>query len=320
MSSWLNNFDSNILTSILTSFVNAFSMRFSSIEGYANGLFKSLLLIELIFFGLMYALSGGDILAAFVKKILLIGFFQFLLFKYVWLVDVLMRSFVNAGLQGGDLSMPQLLDPSALIKHGFKLSYGVMQHRLENMSWSNFAYDAFGLLSYMSIFVMFIAYIVLGLQIFLTMTEYYIITTLAILLIPFGIMKPTFFLAERAINAIIAVCVKLFVLAFVGSISIPVLSNLSFPGPDPTLIESISMMIGVLAIVMITMRAPAIAYSLVNGSSSMDIGNSFIQPLFAASGARQFTQNTASFASNAVNKSSASLKNIIQAAKGRSGN
>ncbi len=130
--------DSTILTDILGAIVNGASQGFAGIKSNAEGLFNKLLIIEVVLFGIGVALNRIDVQRELVAKVLAIGFVQFLLFRYVWLVDGLRDGFVNAGLTaaGSNLSLPEFLDPSAFMRQGFESIFSVIEGRFEQDTWT----------------------------------------------------------------------------------------------------------------------------------------------------------------------------------------
>lgn len=307
--------DSTILTDILGSLVNASSEGFPVIKGYAESIFAKLLIIELVLFGIGVALHRIDFKAELVAKVLAIGFAQFLLFRYVWLVDGLRDGFVTAGLAaGGDhLNTAEFLDPSAYISSGFDKVFSILEGRFEDGTWHFLStFSMIGLFNLIILLIMFFAFVAMGFQIFFAVIEFYIVTSLAIILIPFLILKQTNFLGFRAINGILSNCIKLMVLAFIASLASPVIQELAFSTPEPTLRESVSLAVGSLAIALLMWRAPAIAMAFIAGSSGLDFNSSALQPVLA-------TANTGgglhSFTSRVINSGAATINTVAQAAR-----
>lgn len=270
------------LTDILGSFVHGFSLRFSSIYAYANSLLRLFILIELILFGIYLALEGGEVIQSLFKKVLVLGSFQLLVANYAALIDVLRDSFVGIGLagqMGPSLSLTQFLDPSSLISHGFTVMYPIWEH------YNLLSILGSGFITVLNLFasgLIFVAFIWMAMQIFLISVEFYIVTTLAVIMIPFGLFKPTAFLADRAFGSIFAVCIKLMVLAFVASVSLPVVQGVSFTSVDPTLHETLTMLIGIGAVALVMARAPLIATGMISGSAGFEIGNGMVRSLMLA--------------------------------------
>ena len=280
--------DSTILTDILGSFVHAFSLRFSTVHAYANSLLRILILIELILFGIYLAVEGGDAISSLFKKVLVIGAFQLFVSNYVTLVDALRDSFVGIGLAGqgsGALSLAQFLDPSALISYGLTVVYPIWERHsstygLGAVLWG----DVLGILSILSTVLILLAFIWIGMQIFLISVEFYVVTTLAVVMIPFGLFKPTAFLADRAFGSIFAICIKLMVLAFVASVSLPIVQGLAFSSDNPNFNETLTMLIGIGAVALVMAKAPMIASGMMSGSAGLEVSNGIVQPLMAAMG------------------------------------
>lgn len=280
--------DSTVLTDILGSFVNGSSQGFPVIKGYAESLFRQLVIIEIVLFGIGVALNKIDFKAEIVAKVLAVGFAQFLLFRYVWLVDSLRNGFVTAGLAaGGDhLNIAEFLDPSAYMSSGFEQVFFVLEGRFEDGTWHFLStFSMVGFFNLIVLLIMFFAFVAMGFQIFFAVIEFYIVTSLAIILIPFLILKSTNFLGFRAINGIISNCIKLMVLAFIASLAAPVIQELTFSTSDPTLRESVSLAVGALAMALLMWRAPTMAMAFIAGSSGLDFNSSALQPVLTAANA-----------------------------------
>lgn len=302
-----------MLTDLLGAFVNGSSQGFTVIHGYAESLFVKLLIIELVLFGIGIALNRVDFKIEIVVKVLAIGFVQFLLFRYVWLVDGLRDGFVQAGLAagGGHMSTAEFLDPSAYISSGLAKVYAVLESRSSDNGWQFLSMlNMIGNMNFIILIIMFFAFVAMGFQIFLAVLEFYIGTSLAIIMIPFLVLQKTSFLGSRALNGILSNCIKLMVLSFIASLAAPVLQELNFASAEPTLRESINLTVGAVAVALIMWRAPAIAMAFISGSSGLDFNTTVIQPVASAvSGAAGASRTVASAGGSAV------LKTVAQAAR-----
>lgn len=299
--------DSSVLTEILGGYVNGASQGFPIIKDYAHGLFYKLLIIEVVLFGIGLSLGKIDFKAEIVSKILAIGFVQLLLLRYVWLIDGLRDGFLSAGLaaSGGFISVPQFLDPSSYVSSGFEQVFSIVGEKFDHGLWTYLSTPgAVWFLYGLALLVMFIAYIGIGLLIFLVVVEFYLVSSLAIILLPFLIVQKTSFLGMRAINSLLSICIKLMVIAFVSGLSVPVLELLAFTNEEPTVKEAMSLAIGALAIALIMWRAPSIAMSMIAGSGGLDVNSTIVQPMMSAinmaGGSAQMASRAASFSSKAL--------------------
>lgn len=311
--------DSTVLTDILGAFVNGSSEGFPVIKQYAESIFTKLVIIEVVLFGIGIALGRIDFKSEVVAKVLAIGFAQFLVFHYVWIVDGIRDGFVEAGLTAGGshLNTAEFLDPSAYISSGFDKVFSVLEGRYEEGTWHFLStFSMMGLFNLIILLIMFFAFVGMGFQIFFAVIEFYIVTSLAIILIPFIILKQTNFLGFRAINGILSNCIKLMVLAFIASLAAPVLQELTFSASDPTLRELVSLAVGALAIALLMWRAPAIAMSFIAGSSGLDFNSSALQPTLSAAttsgGLHSVTSRIISSGSGAANTVAQAARQGVQ--------
>ena len=118
-----------------------------------------------------------------------------------------------------------------------------------------------------------ICFFIIACQICLAVIEYYLVVTLASVLIPFGISSHTKFIAEKAIGAAIAVSVKLMVLSFIMGLAQPLIGQMHFTGSgDITLNQMISMLLVCGLLAYVVLRAPAVAADFLSGSPSLNAG------------------------------------------------
>lgn len=316
--------DSTVLTDILSAIVNSASQGFEGIKNNAEGLFQKLLLIEIVLLGIGVALNRIDIQREIVAKVLAIGFVQFLLFRYVWLVDGLRDGFVSAGLSaaGGNLSVSEFLDPSAIMRVGFDNIFMFIEGRFDQGTWTFLTTPSLIWLLYgMTLLIMFFAFAAIGLQVFLTVSEFYLVSSLAIILVPFMVVQRTSFLGLRAINGVIGICIKLMVIAFIASLSAPVLEVLNFSSTEPTIKEAMSLTVGALAIALLMWRAPIIAMSLISGAGGLEVGSAVLQPLISGgnlgSGASHLAQRAANLGGSAVSGASKAVSSGVNYVRGK---
>jgi type IV secretion system protein TrbL len=103
--------------------------------------------------------------------------------------------------------------------------------------------------------------------------EYYLFAALVGIFLPFGLLSPTKFLAEKAVGAVVSASVKLMVLAFVTAVIDPVLQNVRFTGPDITFNDLWSTLLTVCALMFFCWKAPHLAASLLGGSPHLGTGD-----------------------------------------------
>ena len=170
---------------------------------------------------------------------------------------------------GGTTDVSLLMDPSRLAGYGLDATEPLTK-KLADLGMtdiSDLLVFGFGYLAIMACFL------IMAINVFLAALEYYVFAALAGILLPFGLLQPTRFLAEKAIGAVVSASVKLMVLGLVVSVIDPVLSNIHFAGPETTFNELWSVFLTVCALMFLCWKAPSLAASLLGGSPHLESGH-----------------------------------------------
>jgi type IV secretion system protein TrbL len=254
----------NTLTLTLQNFITALSGAYGRIQGSASTLLGILIGIEVVLLGLWTALGGGDNVVGIFKRILHIGAWVWIVQSYPTLAKALRDSLIQAGMTagGGSGDVSLLMDPSRLAGYGLDATAPLI-HKLADLGMtdlSDLIVFGFGYLAIMACFV------IMAINVFLAVLEYYVFAALAGIFLPFGLLEPTKFLAEKAIGAVVSASVKLMVLGLVTAIIDPVLSSIHFAGPEITFNELWSVFLTVCALMFLCWKAPSLAGSLLGGA------------------------------------------------------
>jgi type IV secretion system protein TrbL len=258
------------LTLTLQTFIGIFAGGFGRLSGAINTLLAILLGIELVMTGLFWALGGGQLGPVF-KKILYVGFWIWLVQSFPALAKSFIDSLVSAGVTAGgnSVTVAQILDPSALAASGLDATEPLAD-KLGGMSSFDMADMLVFGLGYVAIMA---CYIIMAVNLFLAVLEYYLFAGVVGILLPFGLMPSTKFLAEKAIGAVVAAGIKLMVLAFVTSAVLPVVAASRFSGPDFGFNELWAMLLTLAGVTVLSWKAPALASALMSGSPSLGIAD-----------------------------------------------
>ena len=272
--------DPGILTTTLNNFLTAFSSGWSNLQPAINYLIGIFLAIEIVMIGLWMALGGGDQLVSVMKKILYLGFWLWIVQGFPTLADAFVKSLVQAGRLAGGGGGASVFNPSNIIRYGINTT-APMVDEIMKMGITEIVNGLVLALCYVMIML---SYILIAWQIFYAVLEFYLITALVGIFLPFGFLEQTKFLAEKAIGAVIASGIKLMVLAFIMAVIEPVLSTLTFSG-NLTLTEIWSALLTVGAMAFLTWNAPGVAAGLMAGSPSLTAGTAVQNAVVGATGA-----------------------------------
>ena len=260
----------NSLTLTLQNFIAAFSGGYSRLQGAANGLLAILVGIEVVLLGLWTALGGGENVVGIFKKILHIGGWVWLVRGYPTLCKAFLESLVQAGLTaGGGSDASLLMDPSRLAGYGLDATEPLTR-KLADLGMTDLA-DLFVFeFAYVAILACFL---LMAIHVFLAVLEYYLFAALVGIFLPFGLLAPTKFLAEKAVGAVVSASVKLMVLAFLLAVVDPVLAHIHFAGPEITFNELWSVFLTVCALMLLCWKAPSLAAALLGGAPHLGAGD-----------------------------------------------
>jgi type IV secretion system protein TrbL len=265
--------DSGVLTSLMDAFAGVFKSGVSNITVDARWLLGTLMIIDLVL-AILMNLDDADHLKTLIKKILKYGFFIWLVVDWANLANIVLNSFSTIGLKagGGGLSPAFMTDPSMTAGKGIYVAGPI----LDFISTLTGAMDT--MLNLPKIVIMgvtavgiILCFFIIGIQIFLTYLEFYIVATLALILIPFGVFKHTAFLSEKAIGAVLGFGIKLMVLSFIASAVIPVVNSWVVPAV-PTYDQCFCTLLGSLAIAFLAWSVPGMVSGLLMGHPSLTGG------------------------------------------------
>lgn len=265
--------DVGILTNLLNTFSGAFANGLGFIQSDARWLLGVLMIIDLLL-AVLLNLSDGDHMKTLVTKILKYGFFIWLVMDYRNLSQMVLDSFKMVGLKagGGAISSTLFNDPSNIASYGIWVTEPIFTF-IENLGMLDAIKNLPKIMftGFTGIIIM-LCYFIIGIQIFITYLEFYIVAVLALILLPFGVNKHTAFLGEKAIGAVLSFGIKLMVLAFIASVAVPLVKTWSIPA-DPTYEQIFCLLLGSLAIAFLAWHAPGVASGLLSGHPTLTGGS-----------------------------------------------
>jgi type IV secretion system protein TrbL len=274
----------DMFSNILSHFQQIFIGGVGKLEGPALKIFGILLLIDLVL-AVLLNIGEVDNIKLLVKKTLKYGLVYFVILNYGYLLDVIFKGFTWIGIEAGKGSV--LTDPSVLTEHGFRIAGGILNKVPSVVSFANpvtaSQYAVIG-------FLVLLCFGIVAINILVTYLEFYMISILSLMLIPFGSNKYTSFITQKVINAIISLGVKLMVLAFIVSASLPMIKLWSTPS-NVGLEDSLYILLGSAALAFLSWHAPNLASSLMSGMPSLN-ASSIISPAISTANSAVVTAAT----------------------------
>ena len=267
---------------IIDKFLKTFSLfiesGFGLLEPNVAFLTSAIVTIDIVLAGLFWAYGSIESLpAAFLKKVLFVGFFALLLNNYSILADLIFRSFGQLGLNaiGGKLTAEALFRPGFIANTGFTAAHPLLTEI------SNLTGPIAFFVNIVTISILFLAWIItlfafffLAIQLFVTIIEFKLTTLAGFVLIPFALWNKTSFLAERVLGNVIASGIKLMVLAIIIGIGTTLFGTITakFTPGDVDLEDAASVILGSMALLALGIFGPGIATGLVSGAPQLGAG------------------------------------------------
>ena len=277
-----------VLDQILAFFDTALNAAIPILDGNVRFLFQTFLVLSIVFAGATYAFGNTSVgLEYLMKKILLVGFMIFILTNWLPFTNIVINSFGLLGLQTGGLStvpltVADLFEPSRIAGLGVGLADQLLERANEIGGLFSSEIGTFLLLVGASL-VLALSFILIALQVFILLIEFKLVTLGGFILLPFALLDRTTSLAQGALGYVIAASLKVFVIAVVVSFAIAFVSTLTL-SEEITSTEGFAAIGVSLTFLLLAIRAPGLAASMISGGPSLGVG-AIAQTVVTAAGA-----------------------------------
>jgi type IV secretion system protein TrbL len=280
--------DLNVIDQFLAAFIRYIDSGFGLLGGDVAFLTSALIGIDITLAGLFWAMGGEqDVIGRFLRKILYVGAFAFILNRFPTLADIIFRSFAAAGITagGGTLSADDLLRPGRLAGTGFSAAWPLLAEASKLMGFTSlFASLATIAVLLFAWAIVILAFFILAVQVFITIVEFKLTTLAGFVLVPFALWNRTSFLAERVLGSVVSSGIKVMVLAVIVGIGSSIFATFasSLHGQEPDLARAMSLVLASLTLFGLGCFGPGIASGLVAGAPQLGAGAALGTTLGAA--------------------------------------
>lgn len=268
--------------SIIDRFTNVFGSYIDSGFGLLGSevawLASVLIVIDITLAGLFWAFDENrNVISSLIKKILYVGFFALIINNFQFLSNVIFNSFAGLGLKatGSTVTAAELLQPGRIAATGFEAAFPIIEQIGDLLGpvafFENFILIIVLLFAWI---LVVLAFFILAIQLFITIIEFKITTLAGFVLIPFALWNKTSFLAERVLGGVISSGIKVMALAIIIGIGSLIFGDFAsaMSGTEATLKNAMSLVLGALSLLGLSVFAPAIAAGLVSGAPQLGAG------------------------------------------------
>lgn len=270
--------DLNVIDQFMQTFIRYIDSGFGLLGPDVAFLTTTLIVIDITLAGLFWAMGGEqDVIGRFLKKILYVGAFAFILSNFSNLADIIFRSFAAAGVTagGGAISADDLLKPGRLAGTGFEAAWPLLEQVSELMGFTTF-FDNFLAIAVLLFAwaIVILAFFILAVQLFVTIIEFKLTTLAGFILVPFALWNRTSFLAERVLGSVVSSGIKVMVLAVIVGIGSGFFADFTsaLQGQEPDIGQAMSLMLAALTLFGLGIFGPGIASGLVAGAPQLGAG------------------------------------------------
>ncbi|WP_306253763.1 P-type conjugative transfer protein TrbL [Parvularcula sp. IMCC14364] len=250
-----------------------------------------LITIDIVLAGLFWSMNGeANVLGQFVKKVLYVGTFAFILNNFQFLATVIFDSFAELGLKatGTTITAADLLKPGFVANTGFEAATPLLDEANALAGFPDIFANAVTIFIIMLAWlIVLLAFFILAIQLFVTIIEFKLTTLAGFVLVPFALWNKTAFLAEKVLGNVIASGIKLMVLALIVGIGSTIFSSVTsaFTPGAVTLQQAAATILASLSLLALGIFGPGIATGLVSGAPQLGAGAAVGTALGAGAGA-----------------------------------
>lgn len=267
--------EGTVVNDFMTLIIDQINSGFGFIQNDVWWLFQVLIVINLTLAGIYWAFGTDDVLVNLMRRVLVIGFFIFLIENWRYLTEIVADTFVEFGLDsgGGVINRAEFFDPGKIASRGFDLSTLLWAESSELSGPVGFFTNIVEInILFFSGLVVLLAFFIIAIQIFIAVIKFKIGTLAAMVLVPFAVYSKTTWIAERPLGWVVAAAVRLMVIAFVISISQALFTEFAIANhTDITIREAIALALGSVLVLITSFIAPAMASDLVAGGPSLGL-------------------------------------------------
>ncbi|MES2086188.1 MAG: P-type conjugative transfer protein TrbL [Pseudomonadota bacterium] len=283
--------DPAALDQFISAFTGQVGSGFGAIAGPVQGVLATLVVISITISAILWAIDETqNIMAALVRKILLIGFFAWLVTNWHSLTLTVINGFAKLGLQasGGGSIGDFTRAPTKAVEAGLSIVIDLIKY-IGDLAQQN---AGFGALMHIDMIIVaavaaigiLLAFIILAIEIAVTIIEFYIVTLIAFVVVPFGVLSQTSFLAEKAIGYVVSVGFKFMALAVIAGVGINIFETYTL-SPQPTVAEEAGLLLSAIFLMMLSLKVPAIAGAMISGGPQLNTGGALMGAAGVAAGA-----------------------------------
>lgn len=270
--------DLNIIDHFLSTFLQYLDSGFGLLKGDVGHLSQILIALDVSLASLFWLLDEeAHLIARFVKKVLFVGAFAYIINNFQTLADIVYNSFSALGLAASDntLTAADLLRPGKIAGTGFTAAHPLLVQLSDLMGLDTFFSNLLVIVVLLVAWlIVILAFFVLAIQLFITILEFKLTTLAGFVLVPFSLWNKTAFLAERVLGNVVTSGIKTMVMAVIIGIGVGLFSQYqtSLGGESPDIVQALTLVLASLTLLGLAIFAPSLSAGLISGGPQLGAG------------------------------------------------
>lgn len=280
----------DLINNVANQYIQAINSGFGLIQGRVFWLLNVLIILSVVWSAIQWAFSDDAVVAQLARKIVYLGLFAWIVQNWQLLTDKLASSFMNLGLQAGGIqsTFTYTQEPGNIAYLGYTAAQPVMD-QIYRLCGPVAFFKNFPEIIFLSFTVAAImaAFCVITVQVVTTLLSFKFGALAAFVLIPFGVLAKTSFIAERPLGWVVGSGVRLMVLTLVLGVGNNLFKQLVMPnGSDVTTYQAFAVALSAILLMVLSLVASRLASDLVMGGPSLGAGTAMNTAAAVYQGAR----------------------------------
>jgi type IV secretion system protein TrbL len=265
----------DLINDVANQYINAINNGFGLIKGDVTHLLNVLIILSILWSAALWALSDDHVIAQFAHKIVYIGFFAWIVQNWQKLTDKLASSFMNLGLKAGGFDSSYYTQQPGNIAY---LGYTTAQPLMDQISRLTGPVAFFKniveiLFLFLAICAIVAAFCIITIQVVTALLTFKFGSLAAFVLVPFGVLSKTAFIAERPLGWVVGSGVRLMVLTLVLGVGNNIFQSLKIPaGSTVTIYQAFCIALAALLLMVLSLTASRLATDMIIGGPSLGVG------------------------------------------------
>ncbi|ETR71688.1 MAG: type IV secretion system protein TrbL [Candidatus Magnetoglobus multicellularis str. Araruama] len=289
-----DDYSTGTLTEVLSNIIDASQEGSVKVKTIALEILAGMFGISVLWLIIKSLASPGNTSIELIGTVLTLAIYTLIIsFGPAFIVD-LFKGLGQFGLiaGGNNISEELLLNPSAIVEKG----YNALDPLTKNLSWLDTLRTWIdplkciaGICAYLSVMI---THVIIAINMFLIIAEYFVYATVAMFLIPAGMVNPTRFLASNAVKGYFTLAARFMAHAMILSLMYGVFDIIQLPEDNPMELDVWHMTVKTWFLLAVVIFVPSSVAKTVSGGAPDLSAGVVLGGLMASAGSAYVATNT----------------------------